>query len=467
MSLLYSQKSLWMSSHSLDWHSTGERTDASTSASALLANGETAVPDSVIETVAFFKRYGLWYILGRNPQVRSCREAAAMRFRLGKRGIPLRDELRSYLAQGVDQAGRNVTVLFHCRGSQSLSFEKVERLGLGITGFSRAAVADLGDDDLGYGLINPFISEARERTIGLVRQVFDSALLDGLGQTATMMTNAGHLTWSVEFNPQALVDILGGKNALVASIATEEQSVGLSAKQGTIGIITGNGPESGALLWNKINNAVRRKLGNEFAGDISYPRVLIHSLPAMGWSMELDNRSELLWSQLERELSLLVESGATTVALACNTTQYFSTRIHRLFDDTGAKFVQLSDAVRSHVEASRDNAIYAIGIGHVVDGSNWSDFAFLNRSKNIRVPDRLETEKIEALAYEIKRHGPNARSFQKLRAIVRRAPADHILLLLTELSLLFDVYPHKISRTKKVHDGLDIYADQIVQEYFS
>jgi aspartate/glutamate racemase len=456
-----------MSTHQMDWRFVGGRPHAATSASALLAADETVVPDPVAETIAFFERHHLWYIVGRNPPVRSCREAAAMRFRLGKRGIPLRDELRSYLARGVDQAGKNVTVLFHCRGSQSLSFEKVERLGLGITGFSRAAVADLGDDDLGYGLINPFISEARERAIGLVRQVFDPAVLDGLGQTATMMTNAGHLTWSIEFSPKALVDILGAKNVLVASIAAEEQSAGLSARQGTIGIITGNGPESGALLWNKINNAVRRKLGNEFAGDISYPRVLVHSLPSMGWSMELDDRSELLWSQLERELTLLVNSGARTVALACNTTQYFSTRIHRLFDDTGAKFVRLSDAIRSHVEASQGEAIYAIGIGHVVDGSNWSDFAFLNRSKNIRVPDELETEKIEALAYEIKRHGPNAKSFQKLRAIVRRAPADQILLLLTELSLLFDEYPQKISRSKKIHDGLDIYAGQIVEEYFS
>src|SRR5262249_35728003 len=145
---------------------------------------------------------------------------------------------------------------------------------------------------------------------------------------------------------------------------------------------------------------------------------------------ELDRRSEPLWWQLERELTLLVESDARIVVLACNTTQYFSDRIGQLMSGSGSKFIRMSDVIRSYVDANAAESIYAIGIGHVVDGSSWSDFGFLNHSQNAIVPNEKDTRIIETLAYEIKRFGPSATALQKLRAIVRRSPAEHVLILL-------------------------------------
>src|SRR5258708_3433627 len=147
-----------------------------------------------------------------------------------------------------------------------------------------------------------------------------------------MMTNAGDLTWAVEFFPDRLIDIVD--NAIVEKIAVpdpeeESRSWGMDEHR-VIGIITGNSPESGMLLWNYVNDYVRDILDQACYGDFSMPRVRVDSFPEMGLSMELESREAEVWRALRSSVIGLGRQGIRFLAIADNTTQYFAPQIRAL-----------------------------------------------------------------------------------------------------------------------------------------
>ena len=277
--------------------------------------GIAALPLGVSVILEFLDGNGIWYLLGENPKALSCRDAANKRTRLGKIGIPLEDELKSFLGQYVDTDGRKRFVAVHCRGDQVLDLEKV-RIALGTPIIVERLVTTDVDEDAAdiYGLVNPFALAKGFRGEPVI-QLFDNSLLEFRGLPNTMMTNAGDRTWSVEFRPGDVVKALGdwAKVADVTETPPTRREGPLS-----IGIITGNAPDSGILLWQHINRRVQEVMGQRFQGDLSYPPVSVRSVPGLGLSMELDKRSEQVWEQLEPAVRSLCEEGARLLCLACH-----------------------------------------------------------------------------------------------------------------------------------------------------
>jgi aspartate/glutamate racemase len=427
-----------------------------------LRKGETAVPAGVVATIRFFVTNGLWFLLSRNPTVMSCRDAAYRRNRLGHRGIPLADELRSYLAEGTDADGRTIYVLLHCRGDASIDFHLVSQVpALQTVQLERATIHEFGEERIGYGLVNPFTAPGVLAKRSTVVQVFDPSVFDGSGETKTMMTNAGDKTWAVEFNPRELMDKLGYGFAIV------EQIVPVAYRRHIedtlpIGILTGNAPESGSLLWRKINRQFRSRRGESFRGDVSYPRVLVHSLPAMGWSMELAERESQLFPQIRSEVASMTQSGAAILAFACNTTQFYELEIMNNLAPTGARYLGMSHLIRKWIEDNKNRSIFVAGIGYVTGDKQWSAFPFLRDFPNVRLPDEHQASLIQRLAYEVKQNGVNSGSYQKFRQLVRMSNSEKVLLLLTELSMILERFPRDIIGKTKIVDGLDLYADTIL-----
>src|SRR4051812_8397841 len=86
--------------------------------------GEDAeLPKRVQSARDFFKRNGLWYRLTQNSVATSCRDAAARRQRLGKEGIPIYDELRSFCGAAYYPDGSRRLVLLHCRANSHFDME--------------------------------------------------------------------------------------------------------------------------------------------------------------------------------------------------------------------------------------------------------------------------------------------------------------------------------------------------------
>lgn len=424
----------------------------------------------VVQTVlGFFERHQLWCIISRNSRATSCRDAAARRYRLGKTGIPLYDELKSFAAVAYFPDGQRRYVLLHCRANTQLDLEKTERfLGVNrpLARLSEHELADLFYME--YGSVNPFVN-----TRDFV-QIFDKGVLANLTPPETMMTNAGEHTWAVEFRPTEVIQALTeeGVQVMVDDIVKDATAINASHLP-VFGIITGNGPESGIALWRQMNQEIYDELTakSQMQGDLSYPKVLLHSLPEMGLSMELPAREKEVWAVIQASVQKLCADGVTHIALACNTTQYFTQRIRAALPP-GVTFVSMAETAIAYIEKQQLSDITIIGIPIVADLGSYSAYRSLMRLDVKPVSDQAKEHLLE-FGYMVKRldhAGQDNVILNKINHIIRSGVlTDNVLIALTEISVFLARYP-KIAKSKKIGnkniiDTLQLYAEKLANIY--
>lgn len=454
---------------------------AQRSAARLLRAGETAPPEAVQRAESFINDLGIWFELSRNHEARSCRDAARKRNRLGHEGIPLWDELKSFLGRYVNRSGEMRLFLAHCRADQRLNYSKLSDALSAKSGFdfegARLSSQEMEALGLEYGAVNPWKAwhmqpDSKAGDDGIqslaheVVQVFDDDLLQPIGTPGTVMTNAGALTWAVEFHPRELVAKL--PHACVADIAEpdpeEEPRLWGVKDDRPIGIITGNPPEAGMALWKLINDKVRAALGDGCCGDVSMPRVEVVSVPELGLSMELEARLGPVEAALEKATHELAGRGVRLLALPCNTTSFFAPRIHEWCAETPTRFLSMAEATGAWLRREGITEVALVGINYVADLGHWSAYREpLDRMKiELLNPDALE--RVRELAYAVKAEGPNAHLLNKLRDILNiHVTSTHAILALTELSLLLEF--QKGASRKVLIDPMNLYAEALVREY--
>jgi aspartate/glutamate racemase len=440
------------------------------SAARLLAAGDAggAVPGPVERTVRFLAAAGIWFQVSRNREARSCRDAAHKRSRLGHEGIPLWDELKSYLGAYVDATGRRRYVMAHCRGDERLRFDALAA-ALGAAALpERLDEADMAAIGMDYGLVNPFTPLQRAGdAVADVVQVFDAGLLRRIGIPGTMMTNAGDFTWAVELYPDELIARIPG--AMVAPIAEpdpEEPSRVLGIEHPRpIGIITGNAPESGITLWGHINAHVRTLLEANNCGDVSMPTIAVQSFPEMGLSMELDTRREAVWAALGQRVWMMCEDGVRILTLACNTTPYFTPEIRTICDEYGAEFLSVAETTAAWLKARDVPKIALLGIRYVTGLDEWSAYREPLRGIEVEQLSPKAIDDIHDLAFKVKTHGPTVTNLNHFRDILRKeVTAPYVVVALTELSLLMRA-KWKGDSGKVLMDPLAVYGEAIARRY--
>ena len=363
-----------------------------------LVQGMEAPPLRVHRTLHFFRHHSLWHVVSRNTPATSCRDAAARRQRLGTQGIPLHDELKSMMMAAYFPGGERRYVLLHCRANTRFDLETAARLLKVERPLARLASEELEHKfENYYGTVNPF-SEAESFI-----QVFDDDLLNQYTAPHTLMTNAGDLTWAVEFEAAPVIEALHqvSPQVMVGRIATSSNR---SYHLPTFGIITGNGPESGMALWRHLNAIVYQQLTMQgrLYGDISYPRVIIHSLPEMGFSMELREREEQVWKVLQEAVQQLIDAKVDYIAIACNTTQFFAERIRALCKPAGVEFVSMAEVVLDYIRRNGLDDITLIGIPVVAELGDYSAYRPL-RDLQVQPVAEITKPHLQELGYMVKR----------------------------------------------------------------
>jgi len=432
-----------------------------------------ALPEPVRRTVTFLTERDIWFQLNRNHPVRSCRDAASRRRRLGHEGIPLWDEFKSFFGRFINASGKSQFVVGHCRGDRILNLTLLARSLNAQTISERLPADDLQRLGLEYGLINPFVGSFQPGNLdplieqSPILQVFDSELMSRIGVPGTVMTNAGDLTWAVEFFADELARTVD--QAIIAEIAEPDPEEapripGLRNPK-SIGIITGNAPDSGIILWTKVNDWVRQLLGRNSAGDVSMPPVVVHSIPEMGLSMELDRREEFVWKALREAILAVSRAGVKFLAVADNTTQYFAPEIRILCGETGIEFVSLPEAVAAFLRREGHSKIALAGIRWVADfEQNYSAYREPLRGIEVERPGEEALQALSDLAYQVKREGATEAGLNRLRDILRQyVKSDVVVLALTELSLLVD--RQRMKSTKTLIDPMNIYAEALARRY--
>ena len=430
---------------------------------ALTDSGEAELPHLVAVTAHFFHSKGIWHIPRRNDTARSCRDAAWKRMRLGSKGIPLSDELKTFAGVIRSDGEKNRYVLAHTRGHQNLDMGKL-RAALG----ARQNIERLGEKELlrlgmDYGTVNPFVTSNGEDTSWI--QVFDLGLQECWGLPGTMMTNAGEATWAVEFYCGDLIHALPSDDVLVADIV-DDSTRGRAPVPMSIGIITGNSPDAGMFLWQRINAYVRSRYGRDFRGDISLPRVIVHSLPQMGLSMELKEREEAVWATLGSAVEELCAQNIDFLALACNTTHYYGPRIEEACAKCGVQFVSMGQVAHDWVTKNSVRELALVGIPPVAEFGKWSVYRDLKDVTKIEPIDEATLNLILDLGYQVKKEGISESGLQRLRAILHQhVHTKFVLIALTEISNLLEVQ-RKAGRSGKVLvDVLALYAERIADLY--
>lgn len=425
-----------------------------------------SVPPRVAAALAFFQRQGLWHVVSRNSPATSCRDAAARRQRLGASGIPLHDELKS-LCVVLYRADRSRhLVLLHARANARFGLELAgERLGA-VRPLARASEEELAKElGTSYGTVNPF-SEA-----GRFIQVFDEDVRSVYSPPHSMMTNLGHHTWAVEFEPAALIEALRQESP---EVFVEEITGGKGRdhKLPVIGIITGNGPESGMVLWRRINAKVFAKLDADkrMAGDLSYPRVLLHSLPEMGLSMELALREAAVWREIEKAVREQCQAGVSLLALACNTTPFFAEKIQALAEPFGARFVSIAEVAYQHLRRRNLDDVTLLGIPTVAEMGERSAYRKL-AELGVKPVDARVLDDLQELGYMVKRMGLTGQDnkiLNKLQHIIRAGvKTKRVLIALTEISVLLERFPKLRERIGDVAviDPLRLYGDYLANAF--
>jgi aspartate/glutamate racemase len=436
---------------------------------SLLDGGET-VPEVVRNCARRLSDLGVWHQFSRNPPATSCQDAARKRRRLGHQGIPLWDELKSFLGEYHDHKGTRRIFLAHCRGDRKLDLDKLPQ-ALEFAGEIRRVSLKTqerlwSDHRVSYGTVNPLID------VSEVVQIFDYELNRPVGVPGTVMTNAGEYTWAVEFDPAELVLRLPGSRW--ANIAQPQTEPAEPMRWGvrepkTIGILTGNPSDSGLELCAAVNYHVRQLLGTNSLGDVSMPKIVIVSTPQIGISMEMDLRESPLKRALLQGAEELCSAGARILAHPAHTTDYFSPEITTLASERDARFLSISEATATKLRLSGIKEISLLGTKYVTDFSRpWSVYKGALEGLKVHTPSAEGWKKIQDLGYEIQQRGPTPLCFNWMRDLLREevpTSCRHVVLAMTEFSPIVRRLKHRGRQGKILIDPINIYGQAIAVEY--
>ena len=401
-------------------------------------------------------------LISRNPVVRSCAEAAHHRCRLGNRGIPLWDELKSlFVSDGKKYA------MLHTRAYRQFDTQAVKQL-LGWQQLEKVDEHNL-KNKLGmiYGTVNPQSCPPH------YPQVFDKCIFARYTPPYTMMTNNNNLTVAIEFNPQELYEQLKKQGTKLVK-AEISRGGSQDIKLPVFGILTGNSPESGMLLWRMLNEAVFKLLDSEnlYTGDLSYPQVIVNSNPMMGMTMEISKRKPSCLSIIKESILQMKNAGITHLAIACHTSHALYQEILDECTNYNLNFVSLRDIVLKELEKLPPKQTCLMGIGDVAslaEGTTYHQAMQLG----IEPLGQQALETIADLAFLIKQESLRgvSKALNKFRQIIRsQIPQQNSILALTELSELYAMHP-KVFKPETLFEGknliepLGLYAKKLAEIY--
>jgi aspartate/glutamate racemase len=436
---------------------------------SLLAPGET-VPEPVRRCGVRLRDLGVWHQFSRNEPATSCQDAARKRNRLGHKGVPLWDELKSFLGEYHDGPGTRKIFLAHCRGDRKLDLEKLCQALESVGEIRRVSLKTeerlWADHRVGYGTVNPLMD------IASCLQVFDKELRYAVGVPGTVMTNAGDFTWAVEFNPTELVTNLA--NSQWADIIQPEMEAEDPTRWGvrsprTIGILTGNPCDSGLDLCASVNAHVRRLLKRNSLGDVSMPRIVMISTPQIGISMEMDKREKPLREALVQAVDQLCATGAMILAHPAHTTHYFTADISSRAAERGACFLSMAELTAERLRMSGVQEIALLGTRYVTDlNQPWSVYKNAFEGLKVHTPSPEGWKKIHELGYEVQQRGPTPLCFNWMRDLLREeVPRSciHVVLAMTEFTPIVRRLKARGLQGKILIDPVDIYGEAIALEY--
>lgn len=221
----------------------------------------------------------------------------------------------------------------------------------------------------------------------------------------------------------------------------------------SIGIITGSGPEAGIHLWKIILDSVRRDLGELYFGDLQAPEFIIHSIPKLGLSMDLEKNESELWEALKESMELM-NGKIDILCISCNILHFFQNRIEA--SSFNFQFVSLIDTTIDYLNNNNIKEVGFISIPQVMDFSGISPYHKLTSICEVKLPD--DFDKVVEIVEIIKKDGfANKDTISKFIDVVNQLKVDNVVIACTELSLILTT---QISSSNYI-DPMNLLAQKI------
>jgi aspartate racemase len=178
--------------------------------------------------------------------------------------------------------------------------------------------------------------------------------------------------------------------------------------------------------------ATRRRLGERYRGDLDAPEVLVHSVPALGLSMELERHDAAVWKVL-RDAAEAMAPRVDAFAIACNTLNHYEAPLRAL--DLPARLVSVQDVVRRLVRERGLTRIALLGSRPVMELGAWSAYRELPQVTEVEVPADLDA--LHRVIYDVKaRGGREPDIVARFEGLLGTLTAPVALLACTELPLI-------------------------------
>jgi aspartate racemase len=213
-----------------------------------------------------------------------------------------------------------------------------------------------------------------------------------------------------------------------------------------VGIVSGSGPEAGIDLWAKVQQASRSLLGEQYRGDLDAPEVVVHSVPGLGLSMELERNDALVWPLLADTVRQL-DARVDAYAIACNTLNHYEPQLRAL--PLRSRLVSTQDVLRGLVRERGLAKVALLGARPVMEMGPWSAYRNLPQIVEVELP--RDAEALHTIIYDVKaRGGDEPDIVQRFEAVLADLDAPVVLLACTELPLI----PARSAR----HELIDVTA---------
>jgi aspartate racemase len=213
-----------------------------------------------------------------------------------------------------------------------------------------------------------------------------------------------------------------------------------------VGIVSGSGPEAGIDLWAKVQQSSRALLGERYRGDLDAPEVIVHSVPGLGLSMELERNDALVWPLLAETMRNL-DPQVDAYAIACNTLNHYEARLRAL--PLRSRLISTQDVVRGLVRERGLTKVALLGARPVMEMGPWSAYRDLPQVVQVELP--RDADALHEIIYDVKTRGGDAPDIvRRFEAVLEALEAPVVLLACTELPLI----PARSAR----HELVDVTA---------
>jgi aspartate racemase len=218
-------------------------------------------------------------------------------------------------------------------------------------------------------------------------------------------------------------------------------------KPRSIGIIGGAGPLAGAFLLERVISLAMNMYG--CYRDSDFPEIFLISFPFSEMLSPAIEKSKLQ-NELKHCFKQLRQSGATILALACNTLHAFLDEQEDLSD-----FISLPHVVAEAVPLSENPLVLCT--------STSVQFGLHQQFFPCHYPDNLTQKQVDGMIDHILMGKDSQQMIESLKELIQAQTAKTIVLGCTELSLFSS---ELILNNKLIIDPLEIIANKIIETSF-